>query len=115
MEINRGSRLLLTLLFQLVAKERFDGHFKTDYGGKGLKRLLAASDMGVLRASRLCKLLHRCNFSGITAEVRWSRRRIRPHGLYGTVFFCDQTHNGRTSVSHKAVLLSQCSASAHKK
>lgn len=34
---NWGSRLLLTSLFQLEAEGRFDGHFKTDYGGQGLE------------------------------------------------------------------------------
>lgn len=37
MGINWGSRLLLTSLFQLEAQGRFDGHFKTDYGGQGLE------------------------------------------------------------------------------
>lgn len=37
MEINWGSRLLLTSLFQLEREGRSDGHFKTDYGGQGLE------------------------------------------------------------------------------
>lgn len=37
MGINWGSRLLLTSLFHLKAEGRFDGHFKTAYGGQGLE------------------------------------------------------------------------------
>jgi len=37
MWINRGSRLLLTSLFQLEAEGRFAGHFITDYGRQGLE------------------------------------------------------------------------------
>lgn len=37
MGINWGSRLLLTSLFHLKAEGRFDGHFKTAYGGQGLQ------------------------------------------------------------------------------
>lgn len=48
MGINWGSRLLLTSLFQLEAEGRFDGHFKTDYGGQGLE---------AVRSRRSCSLL----------------------------------------------------------
>lgn len=34
--INRGSRLPLTSLFHLKAGGRFEGRFKTAYGGQGL-------------------------------------------------------------------------------
>lgn len=58
MEINWGSRLLLTSLFQLEAEGRFVGHFKTDYGGQGLeavrnRRSYSPPSLGLVDLHRL--------------------------------------------------------------